>query len=116
MRPLYHIHFLLYILYTLEQNSLLSLHFLLEFVLGYGSGHFYMGNILLATIKMIYTSITCLLFCQHNSLKKITEYKRIAVPLERFAVFGWIIWQIVDGILIFFGFYNDGNGHELKGL
>ena len=89
--------------------------FLLEFVLGYGSGHFYMGNILLATIKMIYTSITCLLFCQHNSLKKITEYKRIAVPLERFAVLGWIIWQIVDGILIFFGFYNDGNGHELKG-
>ena len=57
--------------------------FLLEFVLGFGSGHFYMGHTTLGTIKMIYTSLTCLLFCQYYSISKITEIKRFAVPLER---------------------------------
>ena len=89
--------------------------FLLEFVLGFGSGHFYMGNLFLATIKMIYTSFTCLLFCQYNNIKVIPEYKRFAVPLEKITLLGWIIWQIIDGFLIYFGVYKDGNGHELKG-
>ena len=88
--------------------------FLLEFVLGFGSGHFYMGKTTLATIKMIYTSITCLLFCQYHSIRKITELKRVAVPLERILLVGWAIWQILDGILISFGFYKDGNGYELR--
>ena len=89
--------------------------FLLEFVLGFGAGHFYRGGLLLATIKMIYTSLTCLLFCQYNSIKKIPEYKSFALPLEKYMVFGWIAWQIVDGLLIYFGFYNDGNALEMKG-
>ena len=88
--------------------------FLLEFVLGFGSGHFYMGKTVLATIKMIYTSITCLLFCQYHSIRKITELKRFAVPLERGLLVGWAIWQILDGILISFNFYKDGNGYELR--
>ena len=88
--------------------------FLLEFVLGFGAGHFYMENVILATIKMIYTSFTCLLFCQFNNIKKITEYKKVAVPLEKFTLLGWIIWQILDAFLIFCGVYKDGNGHELK--
>ena len=87
--------------------------FLLEFVLGFGSGHFYMGHTTLGTIKMIYTSLTCLLFCQYHSISKITEIKRFAVPLERILLIGWAIWQIIDGILIAFGFYKDGYGHEL---
>ena len=64
---------------------------------------------------MIYTSLTCLLFCQYNSIKKIPEYKSFALPLEKYMVFGWIAWQIVDGLLIYFGFYNDGNALEMKG-
>ena len=64
---------------------------------------------------MIFTTLTCFLFCQIDNFKVITEYKRVAVPLERYTLFIWIIWQIVDGLLIFFGFYNDGNGHDLKG-
>ena len=88
--------------------------FLLEFVLGFGSGHFYLGNKLLATIKMIYTTLTCFLFCQFNNIKVITEYKKIA-NLERYFLLGWIVWQILDGFLIYFGVYKDGNGHELKG-
>ena len=89
--------------------------FLLEFVLGFGAGHFYIGNINLGTVKMIYTSLACLLFCQYNSIKKITEIKRIAVPLERILILGWVVWQIVDGLLIYFGYYKDGNGYELRG-
>ena len=88
--------------------------FLLEFVLGFGSGHFYMGKTFLGTIKMIYTSLTCLLFCQYHSIRKITELKRFTVPLERVLLVGWAIWQILDGLLISFGFYKDGNGHELR--
>ena len=86
--------------------------FLLEFVLGFGSGHFYLGKTILATIKMVYTSLTCLMFCQFHS---ITELKRFAIPLERVLLVGWAIWQILDGILIAFGFYKDGNGYELRG-
>ena len=89
--------------------------FLLEFVLGFGAGHFYIGHINLATIKLIFTTLTCLLFCQYNSIRKITEIKRVGVPLERLCIIGWIIWQIVDGFLIGFGFYKDGNGIELRG-
>ena len=89
--------------------------FLLEFVLGFGSGHFYMGHTTLATIKMIYTSITCLLFCQYESIKVITELKRVLVPLERILLCGWAAWQIIDGLLICFNFYKDGNGYELRG-
>ena len=64
---------------------------------------------------MIYTSLACLLFCQYNSIKKITEIKRIAVPLERILILGWVVWQIIDGLLIFFDYYKDGNGYELRG-
>ena len=96
-----------------KKSKLIS--YLLEFVLGFGSGHFYMGNKLLGTIKMIFTSITCLLFCLHNSIKVITEYKKVVLPLERCMILLWIVWQILDGILILSGFYKDGNGNELKG-
>ena len=89
--------------------------FLLEFVLGFGAGHFYMENVILATIKMIYTSFTCLLFCQFNNIRKIPEYQSVGVPLERYSVLAWIVWQIVDGLLIYFGCYKDGNGIEMKG-
>ena len=89
--------------------------FLLEFILGFGAGHFYIGNINLATFKMIYTSFTCLLFCQYNSIKKITEIKNIAIPVERILIFGWVAWQIIDALLIIFGIYKDGNGYELRG-
>jgi len=89
--------------------------FLLEFVIGFGAGHFYMGHNILATIKMIYTSVTCLLFCQFDSIKVITELKRVAVPLERILIAGWAVWQIIDGLLICFNFYKDGNGYELRG-
>ena len=87
--------------------------FLLEFILGFGSGLFYIERTTLATIKMIYTTITCLMFCQYHSIKKITELKRFAIPLERILLLGWAVWQIIDGILIAFGFYKDGYGHEL---
>ena len=89
--------------------------FLLEFVLGFGSGHFYMGHTTLATIKMIYTSLTCLMFCQYHSIRKITELKSFAVPLERILLVGWAAWQIIDGLLIAFGFYKDGKGYKLRG-
>ena len=89
--------------------------FLLEFVLGFGAGHFYRGGLLLATIKMIFTCFTCLLFCQFNNIRKIPEYQSVGVPLERYSILAWIVWQIVDGLLIYFGCYKDGNGIEMKG-
>ena len=89
--------------------------FLLEFVLGFGTGHFYIGHINLATVKMIYSAFTCLLFCQYNSIKKITEIKKLAIPIERILIIGWVAWQLIDGLLMFFGFYKDGNGYELSG-
>ena len=87
--------------------------FLLEFILGFGSGLFYIERTTLATIKMIYTTITCFMFCQYHSIRKITELKRFAIPLERILLIGWAIWQIIDAILIAFGFYKDGYGHKL---
>ena len=43
------------------------------------------------------------------------EYKYVLIPFERYALAGWVLWQLVDGILIYFGIYKDGNGHEMKG-
>ena len=64
---------------------------------------------------MIYTSLTCLIFCQYNNIRAITEYKYVLIPIERYALALWVVWQIVDGFLIYFGVYKDGNGHEMKG-
>ena len=88
--------------------------FLLEFILGFGSGHFYMGHNILAIIKLAFTTFTCLLFCQFENIRKITEIKYIAVPLERVMIVCWAIWQIIDGILIGLKIYKDGNGYELR--
>ena len=90
--------------------------FLLEFVIGFGSGHFYMGHNVLGTIKMIFTGLFCLVFCQYPSISKITELKKFARPVEILLLGIWLVWQLLDGILIIFGAYNDGNGYPLRGL
>ena len=90
--------------------------FLLEFVIGFGCGHFYMGHNILGTVKMIFTGLFCLVFCQYPSISKITELKRYARHVELFLIATWALWQIIDGILIAFGVYKDGNGYPLKGF
>lgn len=97
-----------------KKSQLIS--FLLEFIVSFGAGHFYLGNFTIATVKMIFTAFTCILFCQYHSVIKITEFKNYAKTTELVSVGGWICWQIIDAFLLGFGFYNDGNGIELKGI
>lgn len=89
--------------------------FILEFVLGFGSGHFYLGHKEVGIIKMILMELTCLIFCQYHSIRKITELKRFARPVEIILLAIWLVWQVADGLLIMFGTYKDSEGYDLKG-
>ena len=94
--------------------------FMLEVFIGFGIGHFYRGNTLLATIKLviyIIFLIMTILICIHKS-----KYKQKTLPLlikflrtSFFILCGCtcLTWQLVDSILFGFGIYTDNNGISL---
>ena len=88
--------------------------FLLEFLVGFGVGHFYIGNIKIALAKLLYSSLTCYIVCQLPSLEKLQSCRHCAYYLQLVFGIGWILWQILDSILIGFGFYKDNYGVELR--
>lgn len=88
--------------------------FLLEFLIGFGIGHFYIGNKILALVKLLFASMTCFIICQLPSIEKIKSIKICAYYIQM--IFGsfLIIWQIVDSVLIGCGVYKDNNGIPLR--
>jgi TM2 domain-containing membrane protein YozV len=91
--------------------------FLLEFVLGFGVGHFYLGNYILAIIKLTFSFISAVIICflpyfilsiRSKTLKNIFPYLQ--------TVFGLIYtgWQVTDGILIALLYYKDGNDMDMQ--
>ena len=89
--------------------------FLLEFIMSFGSGHFYVGNYIIGVLKMIFTAFTCLLFCQFHSLIKITEVKRYIRKVELTCLCIWAGWQVLDAVVLGLGLINDSNGIAMKG-
>ena len=81
------------------------LYFLLEFVLSFGIGHFYSGNYIYGSIKLL-----CYVCLFGTYLVKFRNKK--GIDAARIRLFLWVIiciWQFIDGYCIFKGIYTDGN-------
>ena len=78
---------------------------LLEFILSFGVGHLYVGNYIYGSIKMLcYFILFGFYFFKYSKMK--------GIDAARIRLFLWTIitiWQLIDGLSIFRGFYTDGN-------
>lgn len=97
--------------------------FLLEVLLGFGIGHFYIKNYTIAIIKLIFQIISCCSCCligfcfcyKSNKHNEEPSNKQIALNINFIAwILLYIIWQFIDLILFGINFYNDGNGVSLE--
>lgn len=85
-----------------------TLFFLLEFIVGLGLGHFYVGN-------KIYGGIKCGVYIIILGIYFVRYHTRKGIDAARMRLFLWLligIWQVVDGICIWTGKYKDGRGQE----
>lgn len=97
--------------------------FLLEALIGFGAGHFYIGNNNIALIKMIF-SITsfcsCYLigfcFCykvnRHNEDASSKQIILNIIFLSTIVLY--LLWQLVDVVLFGINYYKDVNGVDLE--
>lgn len=90
--------------------------FLLEFIMGFGVGHFYLENFSFAIIKLIFSFSMAFFICffPHFSMNIKSQKMQNMVPYLQ-TLFGVIycIWQISDGVLIGINYYKDGNGIDI---
>lgn len=97
--------------------------FLLEFVVGFGAGHFYIGNITLAVLKCVSFIMFCctcltigLCFCyktnRHN--EEPTSKHKLLNVIFLFCIYTYMIWQIIDSVLFGINFYTDYENVELE--
>lgn len=87
-----------------------SLVFGLEFLIGFGIGHFYLGNIVLGSIKLSFVLITAVLVAIHPCFDENSKASRPLFYIKIVLGLTFIFWQIADGILIATKFYTDSNG------
>lgn len=84
--------------------------FILEFLVGFGVGHFYLGHFVLAGIKFAFCLGTAIIVaispCLNTNQMKGKKYSCLMVVLGLI----FIMWQAIDGILIALNFYKDRNG------
>jgi hypothetical protein len=104
------------------------LAFMLEFVFGFGLGHFYIGNDTIGIIKLISAGLLCcscctISYCFCNREDKISDsMENSEHPLSYqifnfiliFSVCVYIIWQCTDAVLFGLNLLQDSNGIELN--
>ena len=88
--------------------------FILEFLLGLGAGHFYLGNYTLAICKFLFAFITVILTAINPCLQYNQMKNKSFLYLVNIMGLVYVFWQILDGILILFNFYTDSNGIPMK--
>ena len=106
-----------------EQKSQFAA-FLLESIIGFGAGHFFIGNYFVGIIK---ASLCCLICCVCLYIGFINYYKHlldeeVAKPRQIFLNVGFIIciclymtWQFVDILLFGMNIYKDKKNIALEG-
>lgn len=100
-----------------EQKKQLTA-FLVEFFVGFGAGHFYIGRYDMAAPKLAIYLVLCLLNCLSLCLiyvcKKQSQGLRLAFNIG-VALLGCVIfcWQLADAIVYGLNQYYDGNGVSL---
>ena len=95
---------------------------LIELFFGFGFGHFYSKRYLYGSIQFFvevisYCLMICLFFCfiiydRHFNHYFTSTYLFVTIycPLVVVSIF---FWQLIDSVLFFRGFYQDGNGIDL---
>ena len=88
--------------------------FLLEFLIGFGVGHFYLGNTILAIIKCTFSLTTAIVVSIYPCLSANQNTGKKCNYLIMFLGLIYVTWQAVDGILIAMNYYTDSNGIEMN--
>lgn len=85
--------------------------FMLEFFFPFGVGHFYSGRVLIGILKLI----VCFSQCIFAGLGVCFAKDAGMVLVILLLIFGcvYIVWELVDIILIALNIYKDGNGVPL---
>jgi len=109
------------------QKKQQAIAFLLEFVVGFGLGHWYIGKKWVSLLKMISISILCVIICvtsffslykkgdyEPSTHEKKKEKKNIFVWIMIISMVLFFVWQFVDAILFGINYYVDGKGHKLQ--
>ena len=90
--------------------------FILEFLFGFGAGHYYLGNYLWGTIKLIFSVTTAIavaiLPCLHENK---LENKKIDMTVSVMGLI-YVLWQALDGILIGANIYKDKYGMPMNSM
>ena len=90
-----------------------TIAFIMEFMIGFGVGHFYMGNLIIAILKLFFCFATIFIICFSPYLSGILKNRKIknALPYLNM-LFGLIFcgWQIFDGVMIGLNIYTDRYG------
>ena len=84
--------------------------FILEFLFGFGTGHFFLGNYILGFLKLIFTLITAFLVAVSPCLEENKMLSPKLTKTKNYMIIGYIFWQLFDGAMILFDFYKDSNG------
>jgi len=84
--------------------------FILEFLFGFGTGHFFLGNYILGFLKLIFTLITAFLVAVSPCLEENKMLSPNLTKTKNIMIIGYIIWQLFDGAMILFNIYKDSNG------
>ena len=99
--------------------------FIFEFIIGFGLGHFYLGNVLLAIAKLLcfiilccsFYLIGCCFYYKDEDLNHINE-KKLSYILFNFwmiiSFFIFVIWQLIDAVLFGLNYYKDSYGVSLE--
>ena len=84
--------------------------FILEFLFGFGTGHFFLGNYILGFLKLTFTLITAFLVAVTPCLEENKMLSPKLTKTKNIMIIGYIIWQLFDGAMILFDIYKDSNG------
>lgn len=92
--------------------------FLLEFLLSFGSGHFYINNYAIAIPKFIFCTSFIVITCVLPLIASRNKNRQLASFVPYFQCLAMVLfcsWQIFDSILFGLNRYKDGNGIKLEG-
>jgi hypothetical protein len=91
--------------------------FILEFFIGFGIGHLYVGNTQIASIKLVsyFTMYFILCFFPYCAFQSKMNFFKSMVPfLQTISLLTIVFWQIKDSIWFGLNYYTDGNGIVLQ--
>ena len=95
--------------------------FLCEFLVGFGLGHFYIGNITLGSIKLIIFTTACCAYCtigfcfcyKEDNENEVGFKQKLLNVLFLISLCTFLLWQIVDSVLFGLNIYQDSNKIDL---